>query len=80
MFPTQYFRKGAAALLFVLAACSVSNTIKVTDRNFGDEIETRQNLVFKFEDQMVPDSLINLWDSTAYIKIAAEIKGLFKWT
>lgn len=80
MFPTQYFRKGAAALLFVLAACSVSNTIKVTDRNFGDEIETRQNLVFKFEDQMVPDSLINLWDSTAYIKIAPEIKGLFKWT
>ena len=69
----------ALAFLLLIGSCSLRNTISVTDRNFGEEIETRQNLVFKFDSDLVPDSLINIWDSTEYILLKPEVKGMFKW-
>jgi uncharacterized protein YfaS (alpha-2-macroglobulin family) len=62
-----------------LCACHSQNGLQVTSTNFEDEIELQQNLVFSFNKEMVPDSLTNNWDSTAYIEFAPAVKGRFKW-
>lgn len=79
MSPNLKMTFSALVVLLIIGSCSLRNTINVTDRNFGEEIETRQNLVFKFDSDLVPDSLINIWDSTAYILFKPEVKGMFKW-
>ncbi len=48
-------------------------------RNFEDEIEQQQNLVFSFNKDVIPDSLLNTWDSVAYIEFSPAVKGLYKW-
>ena len=37
------------------------------------------NLVFRFNKSLYPDSLINNWDSTAYISFEPKIQGRFRW-
>ncbi|MBS1774032.1 MAG: alpha-2-macroglobulin family protein [Bacteroidetes bacterium] len=63
---------------FFLSACLSGNKLKVT-KNFNDEIELQQNLVFSFNKDIYPDSLLQLWDSTAYLEFTPKIKGSFKW-
>jgi len=49
------------------------------DTNFKDEIEEQQNLVFQFNRDIYPDSLLNIWDSTAYIEFQPKVAGSFRW-
>lgn len=66
-------------LSIIISSCSNKNLISVIDTNFGDSIEVQQNLVFKFNQDLVPDSLIERWDTLQYISIQPSVKGLFKW-
>ena len=65
--------------VMILSACS-GGRLKVTDKNFAEEIELRQNLVFIFNKDLMPDSLCNLWNKTEYIKFTPPVKGKFQWT
>ncbi len=60
-------------------SCNNKGDLQVTSRNFEDEIEQQQNLSFSFNKDIYPDSLLNRWDSTAYIEFSPTVKGLFKW-
>ncbi|HVD97688.1 MAG TPA: MG2 domain-containing protein [Cytophagaceae bacterium] len=62
-----------------LFSCS-GNKLKLDDKNFDEEIELQQNLVFNFNKNLVPDSLINIWMDEPYITFTPEVKGKFKWT
>jgi uncharacterized protein YfaS (alpha-2-macroglobulin family) len=66
------------SLLF-LSSCVNRNEINVKSRNFENEVEEQQNLVFTFSRDLVPDSLLNRWDTTGYIHFTPAVKGQFKW-
>lgn len=63
-----------------LASCSSGNKIEVRSRNFDTEVDQQQNLVFSFNKDLYPDSLLQRWDSTAYIEFSPSVKGAFKWS
>jgi alpha-2-macroglobulin len=79
---TRYFSRLIAFIAFCyMASCSLNKSVvKVTDRNFSEEVELQQNLVFTFNNDLAPDSVLNVWEDAAYIKFTPEVKGKFKWT
>jgi len=64
---------------FFLCSCSSKNDLSVISKNFESEIEQQQNLTFTFNKDLVPDSLLNSWDTSVYIEFTPAIKGMFKW-
>ncbi|MGV3541163.1 MAG: alpha-2-macroglobulin family protein [Rufibacter sp.] len=70
----------AVALLFYMAGCRGSgNELRLDKKNFEQEVAQEQNLVFTFDKRLVPDSLLNQWDSVPYIKFTPAVEGKFKW-
>lgn len=67
-------------IAIAIVSCSSSNELKIAEKNFGEQIEQQQNLVFEFEQAVVPDSLTGLWDSTAYLRLTPAVTGSYKWT
>ncbi|GAB3017477.1 hypothetical protein GCM10027051_22890 [Niabella terrae] len=63
----------------LLISCSTRNQVRLMDKNFDQEIEEQQNLVFQFNRDIYPDSLLNQWDSTAYIQFEPRVAGAFRW-
>ncbi len=62
-----------------LCACHTKNDLQVISRNFDGEIEQQQNLVLSFNKDLFPDSLLNTWDTTAYLDFTPAVKGMYKW-
>lgn len=62
-----------------VASCGKGG-VEVSDTNFKDQIETQQNLVFKFNEKLVPDSLTGEWDSTEFVKFTPAVPGKFRWS
>ena len=62
-------------------ACSntLGDALTVKSRSFTDEVSQRENLTFTFDRDVVTDSMLNQWDSTAYIHFDPPIKGQFQW-
>lgn len=71
---------GLVGLFVFLQACSPNHKVHVSSHNLGDTIDVQQNLVFTFSQDLVPDSVLEKWDSTRYLSIVPEIKGAYKWT
>jgi uncharacterized protein YfaS (alpha-2-macroglobulin family) len=69
----------AVVISVLLFSCS-GNKLKLDDKNFEEEIELQQNLVFNFNKDLVPDSMVNVWVEEPYISFTPEVKGKFKWT
>ena len=66
--------------LATLWACNRhANQLAVERTNIADEVALQQNLSFTFNRDVVPDSLIGHWDSTAYFTIVPQVEGAFKW-
>lgn len=65
--------------LFTYVACK-SSRVEVSSRNFQEQVDLQQNLVFTFNNDLVADSLLNQWDSTAYVEFSPSVRGKFKWT
>ena len=66
--------------LFIYTSCKTTkNELTVAYTNFNGEIEQQQNLVFSFNKDVYPDSLLQSWDSTDYIEFNPAVKGMFKW-
>ncbi|GAA4407646.1 alpha-2-macroglobulin family protein [Nibrella viscosa] len=57
----------------------LSNTLSVVGRNFEDEVQRTQNLTFTFNKNLVPESRLNEWDSTEYVRFKPAVRGKFRW-
>ena len=66
-----------AAVTFFIS-CN-RNAVKLAETNAKGEVQPLQNLVFRFNSQLAPDSLLNRWDSTNYVEFEPKIKGRFRW-
>lgn len=76
----MFSSKNILLLLLFLFSCSLNkNNIQLLSTNFTDEVEQQQNLVFTFNKDLVSDSMIDKWDSSAYIKFTPAARGMFKW-
>ena len=61
-----------------LFSCS-RNYVALEYTNAKGEVPQLENLVFRFNKPLIPDSLINMWDSTDYISFTPSIPGKFRW-
>lgn len=59
--------------------CAHTGKLKLEHTNFTSEIATDQNLSFSFSTDLVPDSLLQQWDTTEYIAFSPGVRGKFKW-
>ncbi len=73
-----HFMAPLLAGVIFLSSCN-RDTVALTYTNAKGEVEQLQNLVFRFNRSMVPDSLLNNWDSTGYVRFEPEIRGRFRW-
>ncbi|MET0465525.1 MAG: MG2 domain-containing protein [Chitinophagaceae bacterium] len=77
----MYFKRFLAVLAsiaFVVTACN-RNAAVLSYTNAKDEVPQLGNLQFRFDQGMVADSLLNVWDSTDYISFEPAIKGKYRW-
>lgn len=63
----------------VIVSCKPKNEVEVTGHNFDSEIDLQQNLQFVFNKDLYPDSLLQQWDSMAYIEFTPAVKGMYRW-
>ncbi len=61
-----------------LSACS-KNTVSLSYTNAKGEVPQLGNLIFRFNQSMVKDSMLNNWDSTEYVSFEPAINGRFRW-
>jgi len=65
-------------ILLLLSACN-RKTVSLDFTNARDEVPTLGNLVFRFDQPLVKDSLLDQWDSTQYVTFEPKIPGRFRW-
>lgn len=80
---TRYFV--VVVMLSILAvACgrmmNMTKGIAVINTNFENEIEPAENLVFTFNTNIAPDSLLNTWLKVGYLEFSPPVEGAYKWT
>ncbi len=74
------FRSLIVCVLLFTASCGNRNEVKLLNTNCKGEVAAQQNLVFQFNKDIYPDSLLNNWDSTTYIEFEPRIAGSFRWS
>jgi uncharacterized protein YfaS (alpha-2-macroglobulin family) len=62
----------------LMTACNRS-TVSLQFTNAKDEVPPLGNLVFRFDQDLVKDSLLDRWDSTQYVSFEPKIAGRFRW-
>ena len=67
-----------AGVIVYLSACNRS-LVNLEYTNAKDEVPQLGNLVFRFSQPLVKDSLLNRWDSVEYISFEPKIPGRFRW-
>ncbi|HEY6506005.1 MAG TPA: MG2 domain-containing protein [Chitinophagaceae bacterium] len=63
---------------FFLFACK-RNAVSLDFTNANGEVPLLGNLVFRFNQSMVSDTMMNTWDSTDYVSFEPKIPGKFRW-
>jgi hypothetical protein len=66
-------------LVIAISSCN-KNKVQLLYTNAKEEVGTLGNLTFSFDKNMVPDSLLEMWDSTEYVAFEPNIPGRFRWT
>ncbi len=74
----SFYALWAIVLLFI-TCCSDNSKISILHTNFGEEIELQQNLIFTFNNDLAPDTLLNIWRDEQYLSISPMVEGKFKW-
>ncbi len=64
--------------IIFLPACN-KNTVSLSYTNARDEVPVLGNLIFRFNQSLVKDSMLNAWDSADYVSFEPAIKGKFRW-
>jgi len=67
-----------AAMLLVSLSCNRS-AVSLDVTTAKDEVPQLGNLSFHFSEALVPDSMLNRWDSTEFVSFEPAIKGHFRW-
>ena len=67
-----------ACAFITLSGCNRS-TVSLAYTNARDEVPALGNLVFRFDQALVKDSLLDRWDSTQYVSFEPKIPGRFRW-
>ena len=62
----------------LLSSCK-RNAILLSFTNAKGEVPQLGNLVFRFNQSLVKDSMLNAWDSADYISFEPKIAGKFRW-
>jgi len=68
-----------ALFIFALILSCNRKIVSLNYTNASGEVQQLNNLVFRFDKPLVPDSLVNEWDSTRYISFEPRIAGRFRW-
>ena len=68
----------AMAAAVLLYACK-SKDVQLEYTNAQGEIPQLTNFEFRFSKSLMPDSLLNKWDSADYISFSPDIPGKFRW-
>jgi alpha-2-macroglobulin len=63
----------------ILLLSNCSESIKLSRKGFDDIVPLGGNISFTFNQDMVPQSQINIWDTTQYIIFDPPLYGKFKW-
>jgi alpha-2-macroglobulin len=76
-------RSGCKAYLLSILFLSIlscnRSTVNLDFTNARNEVPTLGNLIFRFDQPLVRDSLLDQWDSTAYVTFEPKIPGRFRW-
>ena len=67
-----------AGMIALLSSCNRSY-VSLDFTNATGEVPQLGNLIFRFDKSVVPDSILNNWDSTEYISFEPSIPGRFRW-
>lgn len=70
----------AVCSIIYISSCSKLNEVGISARNFEDEIQQAQNLVFTFNKDLVEEKDLDNWEAVEYVKIEPKVEGVFKWT
>lgn len=65
---------------YLFTGCSKLNEVSVAARNFEDEIQLAQNLVFTFNKDLVSEADLETWQAVEYVRIEPKVEGVFKWS
>src|SRR6478672_2936748 len=65
--------------IFFLLACTRHANVALDYTNAKGQVPQLGNLIFRFNQSLVSDSLLNNWDSTDYITFEPRIPGKFRW-
>jgi alpha-2-macroglobulin len=74
----KYLFATTIVVAIFLSSCK-QNYVALDFTSAKGEVPQLGNLIFRFNKSLVPDSLINNWDSTGYVKFEPEIPGKFRW-
>ncbi|HEY8388227.1 MAG TPA: MG2 domain-containing protein, partial [Parasegetibacter sp.] len=66
------------SLLLSVASCN-RNAVKLSETNANGEVSQLGNLYFRFNRSLYPDSLLNRWDSSEFVRFTPKITGRFRW-
>lgn len=75
----HFTRLFPALCLLLFVACNNKNKVNLIDTNATGEVPSLGNLTFTFDKNLAPDSLLDEWDNTEYIRFEPPIKGSFRW-
>jgi len=68
----------AAGAIF-LSSCGKKHSTSLSFTNAKGEVPPLGNLVFRFSNSLVKDSMLNAWDSVEYVSFEPKIPGRFRW-
>ncbi|QMU29234.1 alpha-2-macroglobulin family protein [Adhaeribacter radiodurans] len=78
---THAFPVWFLVVLCLLVSCRGNrNELRLESKNFEEQIEQEQNLVFTFDKELAPPAILQKWDTVNYLNFTPKIKGRFKWT
>ena len=69
---------GAFFTSIILIACK-KNSVQLEYSNARGEVPQLGNLIFRFNQSIAKDSMLNVWDSTEYVSFEPKIKGRYRW-
>ena len=73
------FLPSAIVLVSIFFSACKTNSVKLDYTNAKGEVPQLGNLVFRFSNSLMKDSLLNEWDSTEYVSFEPAIPGRFRW-
>src|SRR5205809_5518328 len=65
-------------VIIFLYSCN-RNIVNLDYTNAKEEVPQLGNLVFRFSQPLIKDSLLNRWDSVQYVSFEPAIPGRFRW-